>query len=421
MRPFVPEAEWTRTFPGWPEQQFRHALIVAAHPDDETLGASGLLQHLHAAGTTVSLVVATDGEAAFPDSSASERRELGRARREELARSLAAQGLPVDPVWLGLPDSDLTAHSHELVAALRAHAAGADLCLMPWPEDPHPDHQAAGRAALAVAPDSAHCWSYPIWMWHWREPDAAGIPWHRGHSYRLTTGERSAKAAAIREFTSQLRPGPRGEAPILPAEALAHFDRPVETFFRQPPERSAPVARFAELYEGADDPWQVESRWYERRKRALLMASLPRAQYGTIVEPGCGTGTLTRELAGRCDRLVAFDPVPAAVARARAAAPGADVRQGLVPDAVPAGPVDLFVYSELLYYLDETDLEKTIEASVAALRPGGDLVAVHWLPWAPEAPHEGAAVHERLAAHPALDPLVTHLDEQFRLDVLRRR
>ncbi|SEP37531.1 PIG-L family deacetylase [Amycolatopsis saalfeldensis] len=421
MRPFVPEHEWTRTFPDWPGQEFRHALIVAAHPDDETLGASGLLQHLRAAGTTMTLVVATDGEAAFPDSNAAERRDLGRARRDELARSLAAQGLPVDPVWLGLPDSDLTAHSHELVEALRNHARGTDLCLMPWPEDPHPDHQAAGRAALAAAPDSAHCWSYPIWMWHWRSPGATDIPWRRGHSYRLTTGERSAKAAAIREFTSQLHPGPRGEAPILPQEALAHFDRPVETFFRQPPDRSAPIGRFAELYAGAHDPWQVESRWYEKRKRALLLASLPRERYGTVVEPGCGTGTLTRELAGRCDRLVAFDPVPDAVALAREAAPSADVRHGLVPHAIPSGPVDLFVYSELLYYLDETDLEKTIEASVAALRPGGDLAAVHWLPWAPEAPHDGAAVHERLAAHPALETIVTHVDEQFRLDVLRRR
>ncbi|MYW90246.1 bifunctional PIG-L family deacetylase/class I SAM-dependent methyltransferase [Amycolatopsis rubida] len=421
MRPFVPEDEWTRAFPDWPEQEFRRALVVAAHPDDETLGASGLLQHLHAAGTEVTLVVATDGEAAFPDSGAAERAELGRARRGELERSLAAQGLDVEPIWLGLPDSGLTAHTGELTGVLREHAAGRDLCLLPWPGDPHPDHQAAGRAALAAAPASAHRWSYPIWMWHWRAPDAPDIPWQQACSYRLTSAERAAKAAAVGEFATQLRPGPRGEDPILPREVLAHFDRPVETFFRQPPETSAPVERFAALYQDDTDPWQVETSWYERRKRSLLLGSLPRERYGTVVEPGCGTGVLTRELTGRCDRLIAFDPVPEAAERARAAVPGAEVHEGLVPHALPSGPVDLFVYSELLYYLGEADLGKTIEASVAALRPGGDLVAVHWLPWAPEAPYDGTAVHERLAGHPALETLVTHVDEQFRLDVLRRR
>ncbi|GAA3547669.1 hypothetical protein GCM10022222_34090 [Amycolatopsis ultiminotia] len=421
MRAFVSEHEWTRTFPAWPEQQFRRALVVAAHPDDETLGTSGLLQHLHAAGTEVTLVVATDGDAAFPASDPAERRALGRARRTELARSLAAQGLDVRPEWLGLPDSDLTAHSGELTEALRGYAVDCDLCLMPWPDDPHPDHQAAGRAALAAAPAAAHRWSYPIWMWHWRDPGDPDIPWHQGFSYQLTDGEHTAKDAAIHTFTTQLAPGPHGEEPILPTEVLAHFDRRFETFFREPPDRSAPVERFTELYANSADPWHVETSWYERRKRALLLAALPRERYRTIVEPGCGTGTLTRELSERCDRLIAFDLVPEAVRRARSWSSDVDIRGGSVPEDLPSGPVDLFVYSELLYYLGEADLQRTIDTSVAALRPGGDLVAAHWLPWAPEAPHDGVGVHERLAAHPELELLVTHIDEQFRLDVLRRR
>ncbi|MDT8913151.1 bifunctional PIG-L family deacetylase/class I SAM-dependent methyltransferase [Amycolatopsis sp. PS_44_ISF1] len=425
MKPFIPEAEWTREFPAWPGETFRRALVVAAHPDDETLGASGLLQHLHATGTEITLVVATDGEAAFPAAGPAERAGLGRRRRAELGRSLAAQGLPgLEPVWLGLPDSGLAAHRAELTDALREHAAGRDLCLMPWPDDPHPDHQAAGRAALAGAPASAHCWSYPIWLWHWRRPDEPAPPWSQARSYRLTEAERAAKTAAVREFTSQLDPGPRGEEPILPPEVLAHFDRSAETFFRQPPARSAPVGRFAELYSGSEDPWQVATSWYERRKRAVLLAALPREHYGTVVEPGCGTGVLTAELASRCDRLIACDPVPQAADQARRRLSGqshVDVLTGGVPGALPTGPVDLFVYSELLYYLDEADLTATIDASVAALRPGGDLLAEHWLPWAPEAPHDAAAVHARLAAHPGLRPLVSHVDEQFRLDVLRRR
>ncbi len=421
----TPEAAWTRELPGWPDDAVARALVVAAHPDDETLGASGLLQHLHHAGTAVTLVVATDGEAAFPGAGPDERRELGRTRRRELRDSLREQGLSdVEPVWLGLPDSGLAECESELTDALREHAEGRDLVLLPWPEDPHPDHRAAGRAALAAAPVNAHRWSYPIWLWHWHSPDDTGIPWPRARSYRLTGAERTAKAAAVAAFTSQLKPGPRGEDPILPPEVLAHFDRPAETFFREPPARSAPVSRFAELYAAADDPWHVADGWYERRKRAVLLASLPQEHYGTIVEPACGLGLLTRDLAARCDRLVAFDPVPEAVTRAAsfvAELSHVDVHSGSVPSGLPEGPVDLLVYSELLYYLDDADLTATIEASAAALRPGGELVAVHWRPWAPEAPRDAAEAHGRLLAHPAFDQVVAHTDEAFLLHVLRRR
>jgi LmbE family N-acetylglucosaminyl deacetylase len=40
-------------------------LVVAAHPDDETLGAGGFLHAAKVAGARIELVVATDGEAAF--------------------------------------------------------------------------------------------------------------------------------------------------------------------------------------------------------------------------------------------------------------------------------------------------------------------------------------------------------------------
>jgi len=414
-----------REFPAWPGGSFTRALVVAAHPDDETLGASGLLRHLHRSGTEVTLVIATDGEAAFPEAGPAERRELGRTRRRELHESLREQGLSgIEPVWLGLPDSGLADREADLADALRSRAEGHDLVLLPWPHDPHPDHRAAGRAALAAAPVSAHRWSYPIWLWHQLSEADLDIPWQHAHSHRLTDDDRAAKAAAVAAFSSQLKPGPRGEEPILPPEVLAHFDGPSEVFFREPPARSAPASRFAQLYAAAEDPWQVSDSWYERRKRGLLLASLPDERYGTIVEPGCGIGLLTRELAQRGDKLHAFDPVPAAVAKTSQEVAGlshVDVHSGSVPGSLPAGPVDLLVYSELLYYLSDADLEATIAASANTLRPGGHLAAVHWRPWAPEAPRDAADAHARLLAHPAFEPLVEHTDEEFLLHVLRRR
>ncbi|RJQ75198.1 methyltransferase domain-containing protein [Pseudonocardiaceae bacterium YIM PH 21723] len=396
---------------------------MAAHPDDETLGASGCAQALHAAGCAVSVVVATDGEAAFPESTAAERQELARQRRRELIDALAAQGLGECPVtWLGLPDSGLAEHHDDLVARLTPLLADADCCLLPWPDDPHPDHQAAGRAALEAAPITAHRWSFPIWMWLWTRLDDPVIPWDQAHRRQLSPTQRDRKALAIGSYVSQVNPGPHGEEPILTATTLEAFRGPDEVLFHHPRQRTAPVERFASLYAADTDPWQVGGSWYERRKRAITLASLPRQRYRHGLEPACGLGLLTAELADRCDRLTAFDPVSAAVhaTRQRVNAHVA-VAQGGLPHDIPAEPVDLVVLSEILYYLSDEDLDLTIRRLLDAVEPGGDLVVVHWRPWAPEATRDGETTHALLADRPELDVLVDHRDEHFVLHVLRRR
>ncbi|TDV51896.1 bifunctional PIG-L family deacetylase/class I SAM-dependent methyltransferase [Actinophytocola oryzae] len=427
-RTITDEAVWTPWLDDlrpFPDDSYRHAVVLAAHPDDETLGASGLLQQLHAKGGSVELVVATDGEAAFPGLSTAERAELGRVRRRELHESLRAQGMPDVPVrWLGLPDSGLAAHRDELAELLAESLADADVCVAPWPGDPHPDHQTVGEVGLRVAPVTTHRWSYPIWMWHWLRPQDVGVPKNRAFTQALSADQRERKAEGIAAFTSQLQPGPGGADPILSPAMLRHFARDREVVFREPPGRSAPVGRFAELYAGSADPWDVAEGWYEQRKRAVALACLPDRGYGTVVEPACGLGALTRDLAARAERLIAFDPVAAAVKQTvenTAHLSNVEVRQGSLPTDLPDGPLDLAVFSEILYYLDDDDLTATIERTVAALRPGGDLLAVHWLPWAAEAPRDGMDAHRRLLAHPSLDPVVEHTDEQFVVHVLRRR
>ena len=425
----TPESAWqdwltAAVADSFPEQRFRRALVVAAHPDDETLGASGLVQRLHERGVAISLVIATDGEAAFPDADQDERAELGRARRVELYESLHAQGLGAVAVhWLGLPDSGLEHHREQLAAALADLLAGADLCLVPWPGDPHPDHQVVGETALRVAPVTAHRFAYPVWMWHWRQPGERAIPREHAVTHQLSEAQRRRKSAGIAALASQLKPGPRGEDPILSPEMLSHFDRDVEVLFRQPPSSGAPISRFAECYD-RDDPWQVADRWYERRKRAAVLACLPRERYDLAIEPACGIGVLTRALAARCDRVVAFDPARNAVHRARALTNdllNVSVQTGALPQDLPPGPADLIVFSEILYYLSNAQLDQTLDRAIAALRPDGHLVAVHWLAWAPEASRDGARAHERLLARPELRTLVEHRDERFVLHVLARR
>ncbi|MBW0119410.1 bifunctional PIG-L family deacetylase/class I SAM-dependent methyltransferase [Pseudonocardia abyssalis] len=392
-------------------------VVVAAHPDDETLGAGGLMRAVHESGGQVELVVATDGEAAFPDLDGPARDALAATRRRETDDALAALGLSGVPVHrLGMPDSALDADT--LATALEPLLRDADAWVAPWAGDPHPDHTAAGLAAAAASPVTATGWTYPIWMWAWLEPDDPSIPWSHAHAHPLDETARTAKRRALACYASQTG----GPAPIVPPDVLAHFDTGTEVVFRTPPGGSAPRERFDTLYAGDDgDPWATRTSWYERRKRAVLLASLPRERYRHAAEPACGTGALTVELAERCDRLDASGFSPAAVAATRGSVDGVPVIRAALPhpDALPDG-IDLAVVSEVLYYLDDATLAATVDRLADAVLPGGDIVIAHWRGWPAEAPRDAEATHRELLDDPRFVPLVTHVDEDFLLHVLRR-
>ncbi|MDX6281838.1 MAG: hypothetical protein QOH03_2909 [Kribbellaceae bacterium] len=426
-RPVTNELDWrefldARDLPAFDPSGLRRVIVLAAHPDDETLGAGGVVQVLQAAGAEVSLIVASDGEAAFPALDEPGRAQLAATRRDELRAAIVALGLDPEAVQLlGLPDSGIADHEDELVERLEVLLRDADCVIVPWPRDPHPDHAAVGRAGLAAAPVEAHCWSYPIWTWHWLATDDTGIPWHHAALCSLDDDQRTRKQNAINTFESQLSTGPNGEDPIVDPAMLTHFDRPFEVLFREPATVSAPIDRFAGLYAAQEDPWHTIDSWYERRKRAVILACLPAERYGRTLEPACGIGELTRQLTTRSDHVIAFDPVEDAVLRAKNAAPTAELSVTALPDAATDQPVDLIVLSEILYYLSGEELKASVDQLLRLLKPGGHLLAAHWRPWAPEAPRDAAVAHQILRDRPELDQIVEHIDEEFLLHVFTRR
>lgn len=402
---------------------FGHLVVVAAHPDDETLGAAGLLRAVTAAGGTVELVLASDGEAALPEVGSLDREALARTRLGELDTALAALG--VTPVLhrLGLPDSAL--REDDLVAALTPLLARADAWAGPWRGDPHPDHAAVGRACAAAAPVTAHGFGFPIWARTRIDPADPDVPWDRAYRLVLTVDDRAAKRRAIAAHASQTAVPSGGTRAVLSPATLEHFHGGHEVYFREPPARGAPPELFAERYAAGADPWDVRTSWYERRKRDVVLACLPRERYRLAAEPGCGLGELTRVLAGRCDRLVASDVVGEAAAASRAATaglPGVEVRTGDLDDdaSVPPG-ADLVVLSEVLYYLPAARVAAVLDRVAAAVAPGADVVLVHWRQWPAEAPADAATVHRRVVDDDRFATLVEHTDEDFLLHVVRRR
>jgi hypothetical protein len=75
-------------------------ILLAAHPDDETLGAGGLLASLARNGVQCDIVILTDGEGSHPCSPTHTPHQLAQRRRKEVAHALqllapAAQPLPL--------------------------------------------------------------------------------------------------------------------------------------------------------------------------------------------------------------------------------------------------------------------------------------------------------------------------------------
>ncbi|HEN8710839.1 TPA: methyltransferase domain-containing protein [Pseudomonas putida] len=176
---------------------------------------------------------------------------------------------------------------------------------------------------------------------------------------------------------------------------------------------------FADLYANNDDPWAFRTRWYERRKRDLLMASLPRQCYQRVFEPACANGELSASLAERCAELLCQDLDPTAVALARqrlAGLPNASVVTGRLPADWPGGSFDLIVLSEVGYYLNATDWLQVIEQSVASLTYDGGLLACHWRHPIAGCPQDGREVHQLLAKHVPLYPVFRHEEADFLLE-----
>lgn len=182
-------------------------------------------------------------------------------------------------------------------------------------------------------------------------------------------------------------------------------------------------AYFDELFQHTDDPWAFRQRWYERRKRALTLATLPREHYRSIFEPGCANGELSAALAERCDRFLGCDTSSRAVDLARQRLQGvahATIMQGRLPQDWPEGPFDLIVLSELGYYLDEQDLQRLINCALASLSDDGQLLACHWRPAIEGCPLEAGQVHDLLEKHLSLHRVCSHREPDFLLDVFSR-
>ncbi|MGH3936426.1 MAG: PIG-L deacetylase family protein [Pseudonocardiaceae bacterium] len=149
-------------------QQVRRVLVVVAHPDDVDFGSGGTIATWTDAGLEVSYCIVTDGDAGGFDPEVP-RSEIGAIRQEEQRKAAAKLGV-ADVEFLGYPDGRLMV-SYELrrdiTRAIRR--TRPDRMVVQSPQRDlrsvyagHPDHHAAGEAALCAAyPDARNPFAHP--------------------------------------------------------------------------------------------------------------------------------------------------------------------------------------------------------------------------------------------------------------------
>ena len=213
-------------------------LILAPHPDDETLGCGGLIAAVCATGIPPVVVILTDGSASHPNSRMFPPSTLAKRRERETLQATQLLGLPKQNLFFfRQPDTKLVRKGPEFNRIVRRAAAigrkhGCGLVVGPWAGDPHCDHEAAARIAAAVAESGQwRLLSYPVWGWL-RDPEAL-VDEPRQGGWRLNiSGFSSLKAQAIAAHASQygdlITDAPEGFR--LPKNLLSIFARPYEVF-----------------------------------------------------------------------------------------------------------------------------------------------------------------------------------------------
>ena len=213
----------------------RRLIVVAPHPDDETLGLGAMAAQLVASGVDVQVVSVSDGGAAHPDATAADRLRMEATRKHELHRATGILGISTI-ASLGLPDGELTDHEDRLAESLTEileSAGPGTWCAATWRGDGHPDHEAVGRAAATASTcTDVALLEYPIWMWHWAHPSDPAVPWDRAYSVPASTRTMDRKRLAAQCYRSQFECHSGESAPALPAFVLKRLLAVGEVVFR---------------------------------------------------------------------------------------------------------------------------------------------------------------------------------------------
>lgn len=221
----------------------RPFVILAPHPDDESLACGGLIAEARREGARVVVVFVSDGGGSHPNSAAFPPTRLKALRQDEAKRACAELGLgPEDLFFLSLPDRFVPHTGADAECAVEAIAAevdaiGARSLFVSWRHDPHCDHQAAYQIARQVQDRRPGLRLFEYVVWGATLPRSTEVrsirDGFRLHIGRTMEKKRLAIAAHRSQTTNLIADDPEGFQ--LTTADLARFSLPYEFFLECDP------------------------------------------------------------------------------------------------------------------------------------------------------------------------------------------
>ncbi len=221
----------------------RPAMILAPHPDDESLGCGGFIAEACLRDAPPVVAILTDGSRSHPNSKRYDTTALRSLRETETRHAVAILGLPADRlIFLRHPDTQapnqgvgLQAAAREVADLLQAFGCGS--LVVSWRHDPHCDHEAAAAIAeRACAIARVRLLAYPVWGLT-LPPDHA-IDAEHISGFRLDVAphlarKRHAILAHASQYAGIVDDDPDGFQ--MKADFIARFLTPTETYIEIEP------------------------------------------------------------------------------------------------------------------------------------------------------------------------------------------
>ena len=224
-------------------REFGPSLIVAPHPDDETLGCGGTVALLRRIGIPVYFLFVSDGTMSHPNSVEYPAPRLMKVREEEAKQAVLTLGGDMKHIkFLRLKDTQVPNEEDNLFMETVQDIVKLmdkikpETVFVPWEKDPHRDHQATWKIiaeAMKYVQDKPRFLEYPIWLWELGNPEDLELI-DRMQKFTVNIEEtldikNKALAAHVSQVTPMITDDPQGF--MLTPEVIAHFDIPRELFF----------------------------------------------------------------------------------------------------------------------------------------------------------------------------------------------
>ncbi len=212
---------------GKPDIQIRkRILILAPHPDDESIGCCGLIQRAIKERKDVYIIILTDGSASLDNYA---KNQIINERRS-LARNVADRLNITKLFFLDFPDGKMRLNHpeveklHTLMKEIHPEQVFIPSHLEGWS-----DHVIVKRLIKELWSDISEVYEYCVWFWYYF---SLRIDWKSTYVLRMTRNEHRNKKRILEYYTSSLSPQGNPWIGVLPSILLRANIQKDELYFK---------------------------------------------------------------------------------------------------------------------------------------------------------------------------------------------